>query len=191
MDMAPKKKNDVDEEKERLAKDAKAVGKAADRALGHRSLQEDLFRADDAKVPMGDTHFGSTWDQTRIEVDELDKGFKEEGIVNRLRRQFSNGDVDVRVLSIGPDGRLTDVSDKVNPRDIRPEQVSELRENGVPLSKNPRTAEAAMEALQRMLPGLRTRDTIKSGPGNSTAESIRRMEIVLAESDKILEHWKK
>jgi hypothetical protein len=172
MDMAPKKKNEIDEEKERLAKDAQEVRAAADKL----------------KVPTGDTHFGSTWDRTRQEVDELDKEFGQESIVNKLRRKFGEGNVDVRVLQVGPDGRLTDVSEKVNPRDIRADQIKELRADGIPLSRSPRTAEAALEALQQMLPG------IKSGPknyGGSTAESIRRMEIVLAESDKILEHWKK
>ena len=114
----------------------------------------------------------------------------EEQAVDRLKRKFEGGDVDVRVMQIGPNGTLIDVSDKVNPKDLRPDQIGGIQTaDGRPLSlgRNPQSREAALRLLQEMLPGLR----LGIEPKSTTANSIRKMEEALGESDKILEHWKK
>ena len=48
----------------------------------------------------------------------------------------------------------------------------------------PQSREAALRLLREILPGI-------GDSGSYTANSIRRMEQALAESDKILRHWKR
>jgi hypothetical protein len=182
MDMAKKKddvNDDVKKAKDATSTDARAVVKAASKALGHRSLQEDLFRVGGKAE--------EDWDQTIHEVDDLDTDFTDEDMVNKIRQQF--GDVDVRVMQVGPGGVLTDVSDKVNPKDLRPDQIAGLHtaDGRSLLGRNPQGRAAALRFLQDIMNSGR----LSSEPKTTTANSIRRMEAALAEGDKILEHWKK
>jgi hypothetical protein len=57
----------------------------------------------------------------------------------------------------------------------------------MPLSRNPQTREEAIRLLSQILPGLR----LSTQPKPTTTVSIAKMEAALAESDRILEHWKK
>ena len=179
--MASNKKDDeIKDAKKRIADGARAVGKAAEGVL---------------RVPM-DAKLGKSWEQTINEVDDLDEQFNgieieggNESLVN-LRQKYERGDVEVRVMQVGPDGRLTDVSDKVNPKDLRPEHIEGIQvDDGttMPLSRNPQNREAALRLLSQILPGLR----LNTQPKSSTSVSVAKMEAALAESDRILEHWKK
>jgi hypothetical protein len=179
MVMAPKKKkadmDDVAKAKAKMGEGARAVGKAAERVL---------------RIPMdAETRFGADWDKSANELDALDKEFaadEEENFVDVLKSKFRKGEVDVRVMQLGPDGRLTDVSDKVNPKDLKPEDIGGIQTDdgrALAIGRNPQSREAALRLLQELLP-------MPLGQYR-TSESIRRMELVLAESDKILAHWKK
>jgi hypothetical protein len=120
------------------------------------------------------------WEDTKQHIDEIDKQFKD---------QSMSGDIDVRVMQVGPNGTLTDVSDKINPRDLRPDQIADMRSDGsmtVPLGPDGRIdKEAAMSILARIMGSERVRDA-----KSSSEEAMKRMETTLAESDKILQHWK-
>src|SRR5208337_4654326 len=105
--MAPKKKSDEDEVRE----GARAVGKAAKSFAEYASLPKAAFSDSD------------TWGETAKNVADLDQEFLKEEMLNKIKR----GDVDVRVMQIGPNGALTDVSDKVNPRDLRPGDIGGIR----------------------------------------------------------------
>src|SRR5271156_6490980 len=184
MDMAPKKKDDVEKAKEEVAKSARAVGEAA-KAL---QLPESSGR------PLRDVlHFGEAeedWDHTIQEIENLDRGFSREEAVNKLKQKFEQGDVSVRVMQIGPDGKLTDVSDKISPKDVRSDQIAGIASDGRDFGpRTPQGRAAALRLLQDLLPGFRP--GMLSGTKNSTTNSIRKMEETLNESDKILEHWKK
>jgi len=112
-------------------------------------------------------------------VDELDKGFKD----------MENNPIGVRVMQVGPKGELTDVTDKVNPRDLRPEQIADFRTDGamsIPLGPDGRIdREAAMDILSQIM----GKGGSKS-PRNSSEEAMKRMEAALSESDRILAHFK-
>ena len=91
-------------------------------------------------------------------------------------------------LQMGPGGNLIDVSDKVNLRDLRPDQIGGIRTDD---GRFPQSREAALRLLQEILPGAKLSSGLRS-PSNATASyAVRRMEVALTESDKILEHWKK
>ena len=175
-----KKDDELKNAKDKIADGARAVGKAAD------SLLRKPIR-----VPMDDSAWGKEWEDTAAGVDALDEEFnKEESIMNQLRSKYERGDVEVRVMQVGPNGRLTDVSDKVNPKDLRPEHIEGVQiEDGttMPLSRNPQDREAALRLLSQIMPGLR----LSTQPKSTTATSIAKMEAALAESDRILEHWKR
>lgn len=184
--MAPKKKTDVDVEKAKgkIAESARAVGKAAEKLT----------------VPMSDLHFGRDWDKASSDVDALDKEFngeeaiQKEDIVDFLRSKLRSGEHEVRVLQVGPQGGLIDVSDRVRAQDLRPEDIGGIQtEDGktVPLGRDPQNREAAYRALQEILPNLKERASWKPRPQTGKSRSVREMELVLEESDKILEHWKK
>jgi hypothetical protein len=160
------KKNDIEKALGKIGENARAVGKAAE------SLSKE-------------------WRQTLDDVNEADKAFGDEVFQNKenfvdfLRSKIRNGKTEIRVMQVGPDGLLTDVSDKVNAKDLKPEDISGIQtENGrtIPIGQS-------REAAYRLLQELLTSASAASQFG--TSESIRRMELVLAESDKILEHWKK
>src|SRR5271157_5454388 len=120
MAMAPKKKvdmpndDDVKKAKDSMNEGARAVGRAAKNIEFLRHRHDSIFgKAEE------------DWDQTLSDVDELDKDFEAEDMMSRIKQKF--GEVDVRVMQVGPDGVLTDVSDKINPKDLRPEQITGLR----------------------------------------------------------------
>lgn len=120
-------------------------------------------------VPM-DISVGNDWDQAKSRVQSMDQEF---------------ADVEVRVMQIGPDGRLTDVSDRVNPRDLRPEQIEGFQssDGSVRLPRRP-SGEIDHEAtldLMAQLVGIK-RDIKAAGP----SPVMREMEVLLAESDKLL-----
>jgi hypothetical protein len=144
---------------------------------------------DDAKAKAKidyDQYFGTELEQVQQSIDALDKEFDaEESFVDKLKSKFKKGEVAVRVMQVGPDGRLIDVSDKVNPEDLRPEDISRVQtDDGRTLDRNPQSREAALQLLREL-------ESLPRKARNSTTESIRQMELALAESDKILEHWKK
>jgi hypothetical protein len=186
--MAPKKKTSDIYSAESIAKLALAEGA--------RKLGEILDAA--KKRRYGDTGLGysevkAEWAQTEQAVDALDEIFsamdEKETFVDVLK---NNSDVEVRVMQVGPDGRLTDVSNKINLKDIKPELVREVQTKdgkNVLIGRNPQSREAALKLLQEMLPSM----TLSQAQGRQdrTPYSIRQMELALAESDKILEHWKK
>ena len=174
-----KKDDELKNAKDKIADGAKAVGKAAD------SLLRKPIR-----VPMDDSAWGKEWEDTAAGVDALDEEFAKEDIMNQLRSKYERGDVEVRVMQVGPGGRLVDVSDKVNPKDLRPEHIEGIQvDDGstMPLGRNPQSREAALRLLSEIMPGLR----LGTQPKSTTATSIAKMEAALAESDRILEHWRK
>ena len=187
--MAPKKKDDdltplpddVQKAKDAVNESARAVGRAAKNSTFLRARHDSIFgKAEE------------DWDQTLSDVDELDKDFESEDMIDRLKQKF--GDVDVRVMQVGPGGVLTDVSDKVNPKDLRPDQIGGVQTPDGRISslgRNPQSREAAMRLLQEILPGLKLSGGYAGETKATTANSIRLMEQALAEGDKILEHWKK
>ena len=179
--MAAKKNDDeLKDQKDKIAEGARAVGKAADSLLRKP-----------VRVPLDvDAAWGKEWENTAAGVDALDAEFDKEDIMNQLRSKYEDGNVEVRVMQVGPGGRLVDVSDKVNPKDLRPEHIEGFQiDDGaaMPLSRNPQTREAALRLLGEILPGLR----LSVQPRSTTSTSVAKMEAALAESDKILEHWKK
>lgn len=164
--MAPKKKpdtDDVEKAKGKIAEDARAVGKAAESMV---------------KQPYGIEHYDANadWADVKGDVDSMDALFK---------KGLDGSIASVRVMQIGPDGKLIDVSDKISSKDLRADQSDDR------MLRDTRTKEAAFKLLQRLLPGLKASDLQIDQPYSTTKESIRRMEAVLAESDKILEHWRK
>ena len=184
--MAPKKKIDAEDEvqkaKDDVGKGARAVGEAAKTVSTIGSRLERLFSGN---MP---------WGKAMHDVDDLDAEFDKEEVMNTLRQKLDQGAVDVRVMQIGPNGSLVDVSDKVNPKDLRPEEFAGIQtEDGrvlmgpTGLGPSPRSQETALRLLEQILPGFK----ISNSGKDSTTNSVRRMEAALLESDKILEHWKK
>lgn len=108
--------------------------------------------------------------------------------VSRLDREFS--DVEMRVLQVGPDGRLTDVSDKVNPRDIRPEQIEGFQssDGSVRLPRNPNgevDREATLDIMAQLV-GISRNIRRPREEANVSTAATREMESLLAESTKLL-----
>jgi hypothetical protein len=147
---------------------------------------------------------GNEWDKTVNDVDAMDKAFGEEEVLQResfinfMKDKLRSGEHEVRVMQIGPKGELIDVTDKVKAEDLKPEDIRGIQTDDgktVSLGRNPQSREAAYQALQRMLPGLQPLPPRLSGwtprPVSGKSESMRRMELILEESDKLLEHWKK
>jgi hypothetical protein len=150
---------------------AAAVNAAAKKLFGKREDHSigDLLNGD--------------WENTKQQIDDVDKQFKDQNMAN-------NDIIDVRVMQVGPNGQLTDVSDKINPRDLRPEQIADMRSDGslsIPLGSDGRIDKEAAAAILARIMGTGSVRDAKS----SSEEAMRRMEVTLAESDKILEHWKK
>lgn len=174
--MAKKDEDAIKAAKDKIAEGARVVGKAANNLL---------------RIPMDSDPFSKEWEDTAAGVDALDEEFnKEDNIMNQLRSKYEQGDVEVRVMQVGPGGRLVDVSDKVNPKDLRPEHIEGIQvDDGstMPLGRNPQNREAALRLLSEILPGLR----LSTQPKSTTSASIAKMEAALAESDRILDHWKK
>jgi len=183
--MAPKKKPNVDEDiKNALNRGARAVGEAA-RNVWIEHGSDEIFGAGE-----------DDWSQMIQEVDAVDGDFLNDAIhlpgVRFNAPTQGTDDVEVRVMKVGPDGKLTDVSGTVNLKDLRPDQIVDVRTDkelsGRTITEElpPRNRVQALKFLQDILqPG-------RSGSTKSTTEaSITKMKETLAESDKILEHWKK
>ena len=168
-------RDELEEAKQRTADDAASV---LDRFNTMFPLAKDAH-----KIPL-DISIGGDWEETQNAVNGIDKQFKDQDMKNKA----NIGDVDVRVMQVGPNG-LTDVTDRINPRDLRPDQIADFRTDGsmtIPLGPDGRIdKEAAMSILTRIM----GTDNVRSGR-NSSEESMRRMEAALAESVKILQHWK-
>lgn len=115
-------------------------------------------------------------DDTLREVDDMDLAFDEE-------EKAMN--TDVKILEIGPNGQLTDVTGRVSPRSLRPEQIADFRLDGrsLPTGSDGRIDKAAALDLLSQIMGKER--------GNTKDAAMKRMEATLAESDRILEHWKK
>lgn len=186
--MASKKKeddmnDDVTKAQSEAAKGARAVGSAAKALTDLRFATDTLFAPSDE------------WGEIGEDVDMLDEEFMKEEVRN-LKQKFESGDMEVRVMQVGPNGSLIDVSDKINPTDLRPDQIggilSEKDLVDQTPTRSPRNREAALALLKQILPGFGSSSSSNAESRESqTANSIRRMEATLAESDKILEHWKK
>lgn len=120
-------------------------------------------------VPI-DTSLGNDWEQAKSRVQSMDQEF---------------ADVEVRVMQIGPDGRLTDVSDRVSPRDLRPEQIEGFQSSDgsvrLPRRLNGEVDHEATLDLMAQLVGMK-RQIRDAGP----SPAMREMEVLLAESDKLL-----
>jgi len=102
----------------------------------------------------------------------------------------------VRVMKYEADGRMTDVTDKVNPRDLSSNNITDFGFEGIPVPTMPDgqlNRAAALELLRQVItsgnglaiPGGRERGGL---PLKSPA--IQRMEATLEESEKILKHWR-
>jgi len=134
------------------------------------------------------------WSRTRRDVDEMDEQFR--------RQYMNNADkLDVKVMQVGPDGRLTDVTGRVNPAELDESQIENF-EFQTPSSMIPRTANGqvdrkrAMQMLSDLIanggmrfPGQARRDRPEYA-SPAQVKAMKEMEATLAESDKILEHWK-
>jgi hypothetical protein len=159
--MAAKKPKDV------ISDDARNVINAAKRLLGRREDHQ-----------LGDA-LNAGMETTKAEVDSMDQQFAAEQ------------DITVRVLQIGPDGKLTDVSEKVNPRELRSEQIAEMRSDtlSIPMGKDGKIdREAAKQMLSRIMGSSAYRPSQGTSPTSTAA--MQKMEAALAESDKIIKHFK-
>jgi hypothetical protein len=181
--MAPKKKADMPDDaqniKDKLAKNARDITKAADRLK--------------SAAPLFNVDWTPGWTQTVEDVDAMDKAFGEEevlqkqSIIDLLRQKYQHPNAEVRVLRVGPNGRFVDITEDVKTRDgnLAPEDFVGLHdgdtEKTYPISRNPKNREEAMNLLREIIPGLKT--------GNKP-ESVQKMEKVLEESEKTLNHWK-
>ena len=162
--MASKKPKD---DAEITAEDARSVINAAKKLFGKR---EDHSVSD---------ALNSQMDATKAEVDSMDQ------------QMAMDQDITVRVLQIGPDGKLTDVSEKVNPKDLRPEQIAEMRSDtlSIPMGKDGKIdREAAKELLAQIMGSGGYRPSQGTSPTATVA--MQKMEAALAESDRIIKHFK-
>jgi|SRR5271157_5540538 len=153
---------------EMTADDAKAVINAAKRFTAKLRDFKDATKARDSEM-----------EGTKAEVDDMDK-------------QFQDQDVTVRVLQIDPHtGALTDVSEKVNPKDIRPDQIAEMRSDtlSIPMGRDGKIDKEAAKALLAQIMGSSSYRPSQGISSTSTA-AMQKMEAALAESDKILRHFK-
>lgn len=161
VDDAPKP-DDVAKLKQEAANSAKAVNDALDKQL--KAINR-----------FGKSPLEEEWSNVR-------------NATNQLNNEF--GDVEVRVMQVGPDGRLTDVSDRVSPRDIRPEQIEGFQssDGSVKLPRRPSGEidhEAALDLLGQLVGRTRFPNRRPIEETASTA-AMKEMEDLLTESDKIL-----
>jgi hypothetical protein len=180
------KKDELSDVKDKLAKDARAVGEAAKNQQFLQKRHDDIFGAGE-----------QNWEEMQKAVGDLDEEFNEvdtegrsESLMEMLRQKFEREGGEVRVMQVGPGGRLVDVSDKVNLKDLRPEHIDGIQvEDGstMPIGRSPQSKEAALRLLSQIMPGLR----LSTQPKSTTTASVTKMEAALAESDRILAHWKK
>jgi hypothetical protein len=133
------------------------------------------------------------WQRQRAATDSMDEEFR--------RQYMSNFDnLDVRILQVGPDGRETDVTGRINPQDLDESQIEKF-EFQTPGSMIPRLPNGdvdrkrAMQMLGDLIMngGLRFPGQIKRGleyVSPAQQKLMKEMEAALAESEKILQHWK-
>jgi hypothetical protein len=111
--------------------------------------------------------------------------------VKQLSADLASGDVEVRVLQVDPrTGRTTDVSDRVRPTDLKPEQIKafDSSDGSVRIPRLPDGTvdrEAAMDMLAQLVMGDRLGGKTRPDP------KIQEMEALLKETDKILAHWRR
>jgi hypothetical protein len=135
------------------------------------------------------------WERRQRDVSAMDDEFR-----NQYMNNFDN--LDVKVMQVSPDGRLTDVTGRINPRDLDESQIEKF-EFQTPSSLVPRLPNGevdrkrAMQMLSDLITnggGLRVPGRGGRGLGEyiSPAQQklMKEMEATLAESDKILKHWK-
>jgi hypothetical protein len=160
VDPVPPSPDDVAKLKQEMAAGAKAVTDAA------------------AKMPLSipmDISMDTQWQQAQDRTRRMDE-------------EFTNmGDVEVRVLQLGPNGQLMDVSDRVNPRDLLPEQIEGFQSSDgsvrLPRRSNGEIDhDAALDFMSQLI-GVNRR--IRKAETESTA-AMREMEVLLAESDRLL-----
>jgi len=155
--------------------DAAAVAAAAKRLFGKRDehkLATDLLNGD--------------FEDTKNAVNEADRDMNAGlSLTTAGFADANNNDIDVRVMRVGPNGQLTDVSDRINARDLRPEQIADVRLDGksLPVGSDGRIdKDAALSLLAQIISG--------SPFGSPSENAMRRMEAALAKSDRILAHFK-
>jgi len=160
-DAVPPNPDDVAKLKQEMAAAANAVNKAA---------------AGIVAVPLPSSlGIEREWQSTVADVNKLDQ---------------AASDIEVRVLQLDPNsGRLTDVSDKVNPRDIMPEHIEGFTssDGSVRLPRRPNGEvdnEAALDFMSQLI-GVNRR-LRKASAGTESTAAMKEMEALLAESDKIL-----
>lgn len=161
VDPVPPSPDDVAKMKQEMADGAKAVNDAAGKLT----------------VPMNSASgLEAAWSSVRDGVNQLDQGF--------------NDDLDIRVMQVHPNGRLTDVSDKVNPRELRPEQIQGFDSSDgsvrLPRRANGEIDHDAALSLMGQLLGInrQIRQERQESPRSNAA--MQEMEKLLADSDKIL-----
>lgn len=102
-------------------------------------------------------------------------------------------DIEVRVMKYDPTGRMTDVTDRIRPGDIRADQIADIRaDRGLPIPRNADgklDQEGALDLLTALLSGGRR--GVRLSPEAVVQRQMREMEVVLDEAGKTLEHWKK
>ena len=158
------------------ADEAKSVIEAAKKLLNRR----------DSKL--GDTLMG---------LDGVDMGMDQamnqaQRQVNEMDRQFADTEATIRVLQVDPvTGKETDVTNKVNPKDIQPEQIADMRSDtlSIPMGKDGKIdRDAARDLLSRIMTSSSYRPS--QGVSPTTATAMKKMEVALAESDRLLKHFK-
>jgi hypothetical protein len=170
--MALRKKPNVNREEEIDPKSGDVAKMKKEMADGAAAVEK---AAKNLTVPIdfGKSPLEAEWSSVRDTVSQLDREF---------------ADVEVRVMQVGPDGRLTDVSDKVSPRDIMPEQIERFDSSDgsvrLPRRMNGEIDhDAALDLMGRLIgvsrfPGKETSPT--------SAAACKEMETLLAETDKTL-----
>lgn len=160
VDPVPPSPDDVAKLKQEMAKGAKAVSDAA------------------AKMPLSvpmDLSLDTQWQQAQDRVRRMDNEF---------------GDIDVRVLKMGPNGQLNDVTDRVSPRDILPEQIERFdsSDGSVQLPRRSNGEidhDATLDFMSRLI-GINRSIRRPGGMAPESTAAMREMEELLAKSERIL-----
>jgi hypothetical protein len=123
------------------------------------------------------------------EVGEMDDLF------DKQEKDLLRGIAEVRVMKYDEAGRMTDVTDKIRPGDLRPEDIADVRiDRGLPIPRNADgklDQEGALDLLTKLLSGgVRSRRT-SSFDDRMSKLQMDEMEAAINDAEKILEHWKK
>lgn len=104
-------------------------------------------------------------------------------------------ELEVRVMKYDPNGRITDVTDKIRPGDIRPEEIVDVRaDRNLPLPRNADgklNQEGALDLLTALLGGGRGRRATPYFDERRQKLELDEMEAAINDAEKILQHWKK